>query len=248
MEIKSLVLGLLFSVGVFALKAGFGIQYRQSAIPPGPRKIAGEIIFITLYAAVFYGAAVLARRMDLSSFHEKALPLLKGGMVLHLIMAALLLTWGMMLLKRKTTSETSRGWLLLAIPCPVCMTVILFSTAFTIMHAPDHSRLIPFLLFAAFMLIAFTGRQLMASIGSDAPERPEDKLGLIMTAIAAYFLITALIAPQFADLGRVYRLAVHSGLKNQIDMSGLIIPLALTITVFAGGLWTMKKRMDEKHD
>jgi hypothetical protein len=81
-------------------------------------------------------------------------------------------------------------------------------------------------MFAAFMRIAALGGGLTLALapGKGSPlggaatkdEAPggstsaENTLGLAMLLVAAYFMLSALIAPQFSDLGRVYRISAYA--------------------------------------
>ncbi|NPA24216.1 MAG: hypothetical protein GXO34_00115, partial [Deltaproteobacteria bacterium] len=137
------------------------------------------------------------------------------GMTLHFIIALLLLAWGTILLKSGGEEDSqnpepgrgSRAWLLLALPCPVCFSVILFSGAFLHHLWPGMTALFVWL-GAAFITLALAAALLFHLSGNR--QRPEAFLGTVMILAALYFLVTIAVVPQFADIERIYRLSQNS--------------------------------------
>ena len=128
MELKSLFLGLAFSVGIFAVKAGAGLAYYLDTRPGYWHRILASAAVAAGYGLVFLLAWAAIQRLDPALWLNRVMPALQHGMTLHLELAVLLLVWGAALLKQapEPTGPT-RGWLLLTLPCPVCFTVIFFS-------------------------------------------------------------------------------------------------------------------------
>ncbi|MGD9221617.1 MAG: DUF2162 family putative transporter, partial [Desulfobacteraceae bacterium] len=133
MAYQSLILGVLAGIGIFAVKSGVGISYvvlRQERIRT---KAAGFIIFAMVYGFVFATAAWILPKIDPVRHLAAIQSFIQSGMLVHLAMAGLMMGWGLVLLKQNTASQSkSRGWLMLAVPCPVCVTVIFFSAGFLI--------------------------------------------------------------------------------------------------------------------
>lgn len=113
--------GMLFSLGIFALKVGLGLGYG---------KVGAKGVSFTLagYLALFIAIALLSER--LIGILE---PLLRKGPYFHTLTGAGLIAWGLFAIRgshhpRRSTSEPGaihRGSsLLLLIPCPVCITAM----------------------------------------------------------------------------------------------------------------------------
>ena len=245
MEIKSLILGLMFSVGVFALKVGLGLQYYRSSHPARVGKIIVEIAWLLTYGLVFAVAALLVNHLNLGDHYELLMHIIRGGMMIHLAMFGLLVVWGLSLVKRtKPGAKPTRGWVALVFPCPVCLTVILFSVAFLAVYAPEHIYESVLLLFLVFAGLTLVGRLLFVSTGPN--HSPEIRLGFAMIAIAAYFLLSVIVMPQFAELDNVYGLASYSGKQNQTDLGTSLITFGSIALIFLGGFGAMKIKIGRR--
>jgi predicted transporter len=234
MELKSLFLGLAFSVGIFAVKSGAGLSYLLRRETKLRWRLAAICGFIVSYALVFCLAWFLVNRVDLFSHLDRVMLFFKNGMTLHILLAALLLVWGVTLLKRGDGPEArSHGWLLLALPCPVCFSVILFSGAFLHNLLPD----VPWLfvwLYAGFILISLISGLALARLGK------EHGLGSIMVLAALYFLITIAVVPQFGDIERIYRLSLNSvTILENSRLPWLLVGMSLAFMV--GFLKTIRR-------
>jgi predicted transporter len=221
MELKTLWLGLVLSLAAFAIKTGLGWAYIWRAGGRGRRWAAACGVF-ALYGALFTAVAALVAKINLLAHYETLLPLWRHGLYLHWLTALMLCLWGLILLRRSGGAPSgadchapSRGWLALVIPCPVCLSVILMSVATMGLYFPEKAAPATAAMFAAFMLIAALGGGLALALttGKGSPlggAAPENTLGLAMLLVAAYFMLSALIAPQFSELGRVYRISAFA--------------------------------------
>lgn len=99
-------LGLLFSLGVFALKVAL--------VLPLLRGYKVHLLIITFYSFLFY----LFYKASLR-FEAFILPLLDKGVYLHLFMASGLILWGFYLLFRPSCSH--KALYLYLMPCPICL-------------------------------------------------------------------------------------------------------------------------------
>ncbi len=230
MELKSLILGLAFSVGIFAVKSGAGLSYLLRREPGLPGRLAAVCGFLAGYGAVFWLAWLLVSRVDLLARLDTVMLFFKNGMTLHLLLAGLLLLWGVALLKKEDQAAAgSHGWLLLTLPCPVCFSVILFSGGFLRILLPD----VPWLfgwLFAGFIIVSLISGISLALFGRG---NAEHGLGTVMVLAALYFLVTIAVVPQFGDIERIYRLSRTSG--TTLADSRLPLLLAATGLAFAAG-------------
>ena len=127
-ELLGIAAGLALSLGIFAFKAAAG-EYFFCALPgPARRKVFFLLLNSLLYCAVFMLAFKLIETIDLFRLAGSAAEFLKTGVIFHLILAAGLVVWGVRLLCQRPDEElrsrAAKGWLLLTIPCPVCMAAV----------------------------------------------------------------------------------------------------------------------------
>ncbi|MFH0784917.1 MAG: DUF2162 family putative transporter [Pseudomonadota bacterium] len=240
MELKSLIIGLVFSVGIFAAKSGAGLSYllkRESAFS---KRFSAFIGFFSSYGLVFLLAWLVVGWIDLSSHLNAVMLFAKNGMTVHFLLAAVLLLWGVALLKKKgAPNDRSRGWLLLALPCPVCFSVILCSGAFLHNLFPKNPWLFAWL-FTGFISASLACALCFVLFSKG---NAEHGLGRIMVLAALYFLVTIAVVPQFSDFERIYRVSKATVILVDHRLPLLLAGISLA---FAGGfiqtirrpLWT----------
>jgi predicted transporter len=138
------------------------------------------------------------------------------------------------------------------------------STATLVIYFPEKAALAVAALFGAFMLIAAVGgglaiiiqtsqkTGLLRSARNDGAEEgaasPENNLGLAMLMVAAYFMLSALITPQFSELGRVYRISAYAASARETQQLGprLFTVGAIGLLFLAGFLAAKKPRGGKK--
>ncbi|PTN35578.1 DUF2162 family putative transporter [Desulfonatronum sp. SC1] len=231
MEVKSLILGLVFTMGVFAFKAGAGLGHglrRQAGLRRNLLVVGG---FYGGYLLLFALAWLMVAHFDFLAHLQMVMTLAAGGMLLHFLLAALLLLWGVVLLQKQSDqpAAASRGWLLLALPCPVCFAVILFTMAFLHNLLPGNPWLMAWLA-GGFVLVSLGSGLLFFLLNQKVGGHG---LGLVMVLAALYFLLTIAIVPQFGDLERIYR--ISSNMVVLAD-SRLLLLLAAMALAFGFGL------------
>jgi predicted transporter len=188
-------------------------------------------------AALFAAAGAFVSRVDVLAHYEVLLPLLRGGVTLHWAAALLIFVWGVFLLGRSACGGgESRAWAALVVPCPVCMSVILMSASCVALYFPEHALRAMAGLYAAFASLA-TVSALAAGAGggSGRAGSAKNSLGTAMILIAAYFMISAVVTPQFAEIGRVYRLAVYAAEGVTPDRPAQLWALGGMAALFAAG-------------
>ncbi|MDR3153661.1 MAG: DUF2162 domain-containing protein [Deltaproteobacteria bacterium] len=269
MELKSLWLGLLVSMLAFSVKTGLGWSYLWLRCPP-KRRLPATLGIMLLYLALFGGVLALVTRVNIIAHYEFLAPLWQSGVTLHWLVAAFLLLWGLVLLRSETgeagdpaapsgpaessagacaccssSASSSRGWLALVIPCPVCLSVILMSLSGLVLYFPERSLAATGLLYLAFLGVAAVAGTLMILGKAGDSEPLEHTLGLVMILIASYFILSALVMPQFSSVGRVYRLASYS--KEEVFQWGpgavaLLASLAILLSLgFFRGLRSARR-------
>lgn len=243
MVMKSLILGVLCSAGIFAVKSGVGLSYCLAGNGRARRKIGSFMFFSLTYLFVFSGVVLVLKQVDLTGHLDLIQRWLQSGMLVHLVIASLMIVWGVLLLRKNSSSTaTSRGWLLLAMPCPVCLAVILFSAGVLLSYDPEHFLRTAVLFYLAFMAISLLTPVVVHLLGRKSLASPDGFLGGAMLLIAFYFLLSATIMPQFGELDQIYRMASYQGDSQPVDAtSSATVALLVVITFLAGCGYSMKK-------
>jgi predicted transporter len=236
MTYQSLILGVLFSIGIFAVKSGVGISYFVTGQEKNRAKAGVFLIFALTYFFVFAAAAFVLDRIDLVHHLTAIQTFIQSGMIVHLVMAGLLMAWGIMLLKKSKGSRLkSKGWLILAVPCPVCVTVIFFSAGFLITCFPNMPHSMVLILYLVFVLVNLVTMGVISSYRKRQVTPPEFFLGGAMLLIAVYFFLSVTVMPQFADVEKVYRLALYQGQTHSQEVLHIVLIYILTAAAFVGG-------------
>lgn len=265
-EFKSLFLGILFSVGIFSIKAGVGLYYRlnrESALDLTDRsdKFLGVSLgFVFLYGILFAGVAVGVSYLDIETEFQQIQSFLKSGMVIHLIIACLMLVWGVLLLKSSRTKSCgslclngevmqqqrqSAGWLALVLPCPVCITVIGISEAFILALFPGSAVWSVVIFYLSFITLSFLTVFLMGRSVRLISRSPEALLGYAMTIISSYFLLSIIIMPQFSGVEEIARLAAGGGSDSESTATLALFPIAVGVgaALFTAGYLHMQRKI-----
>ncbi|MDR3280864.1 MAG: DUF2162 domain-containing protein [Synergistaceae bacterium] len=248
MEFKTLILGMFISMAAFSVKAGLGWAYLLSGMS-WRRKIAASFGVLSAYAALFAAVSAFVSRVNILSHYEILQPLWQSGVTLHWLTAVFIFVWGLILLKTNVSSEPERGgchpsraWFALIIPCPVCASVILMSASCLALYFPDSTHLAMAGLYAAFAALASVSA-LAAALGQSSGATKQEgaaSLGTAMILIAAYFMISAIVMPQFAEISRIYRLAVYSGEARTSNPASAAMTFGTILSLFAIGFLCSK--------
>lgn len=247
MELKTLFIGIVFAMGIFAIKSGVGIHYLLTQKEGRKRTLAFLVFYALVYLCLFLSCAHIINKIDIISYFETVQRFLKYGMVLHVLMAGGLLVWGLLLLRSR--GKSSRGkyaWMALIIPCPVCITVVFLSLSFLISYFPDAVHMAAISTYLAFMGIVLTTIIVMSFWQYHSDGTPELTIGTGMVLISIYFLLSIIILPQFGNVGRIYRLAAYQG-ETQLTSSHELLSLCSVITAFlVWGFIRMKKKLNTR--
>jgi predicted transporter len=217
--------GMLFSLGIFALKVGLGLGY-------GKVKLRGIIATLTGYLGLFMVIALLAER--LIRWLE---PILRKGPYLHIILAMGLIVWGSYLIGSKGDGHAhtvrTGARIMLIIPCPVCLTAMTFSSWAALNAVRVHPLLVGLGLGLAFALMA--GIVLLAARLRPG-NRSEVSLGLAMVVIGLYFVGSMFLPGKIEEAKGMYASFLLEN-AGAADNSGTwllaILPLVLLIGFFA---------------
>nr|WP_320012181.1 DUF2162 family putative transporter [uncultured Desulfobulbus sp.] len=235
---KSLIMGVLFSIGIFAGKSGIGMAYligrnNHSSLKA---KLFKLLAFSLLYALFFAIIGLGLHLLDPLAHFDSIQSFLRSGMQVHMILAAVMVGWGLLLVRKPHHHMSkSRGWLLLTLPCPVCATVIIFSIAFCLSLFPEHFPQVVGGLYLAFLGISLLSMGMMLGIKSIAKQSAESLLGSGMLLLGIYFLISMAVLPQFSDIDKVYRLTQHHVANHQQSLTSLLPVVVLALFTFTAG-------------
>jgi predicted transporter len=180
-------LGLLFSLGVFALKVAL--------VLPLLKGYKAHILIIILYSLLFYLFYEISLR-----FEGLILPLLERGVYLHLFTASGLIIWGAYLLFRPSCSH--RALLFYLMPCPVC----LLSISLSVIYFQKFERFyaLPFLILPLSFLVLTYSLYLIFRVpfkGLLIREKEGFRwLGLVMLFSSLYLLGSFYFPQRFNEL------------------------------------------------
>jgi len=231
--------GMLFSLGIFAVKIGFGLGFSRITWK-------GVLLTLSLYLLLFVAIAVFSGQLI-----RLLEPVLRKGPYLHALMAAGMIAWGIYLLRSQKSEKEIQGSrfkvrdsksinsLLLLVPCPVCLSAMTFSTwaALGVIKLPSLIVGIGLGLIFALLTLAIVGLTRIKQTSSQI------SLGLSMIAIGFYFLASLYLPAKIEEAKGVYRSFIPDG--NNVDMSNgigmfVLLFLSLIIGYFA------HKRMEVK--
>ena len=244
MELKTLFIGIVFAMGIFAVKSGVGIHYLLTRREGKKTTISHLSLYGLVYLFLFLACARVIERIDIISYFETVQKFLKYGMVLHVLMAGGLLIWGILLLKsRGISAKGNHAWVALIVPCPVCITVIFLCLSFLISYFPDAVHTAAVSAYLAFMAIVLVTVMAMAFWRNNSKETPELTVGNAMVLISIYFFLSVIIMPQFGNVGRIYRLAAYRGETPIAGSKDLLFMCGIIIAFLAWGFIKMTKKL-----
>lgn len=225
------------SLAVFAVKNGGGLAYLSQKMPDTRKKTGVALAFIGGYGFVFLSAAFLLANVNLAVHLDSLQTFFKSGMTLHFLLALLMGLWGVKLLTIES-AQTSRGWIPLVMPCPVCFTAILLSCSFVKTLYPDNNGLL-FGLYLGFILVSLVSFGSMARLIKTS-QSADRFLGTLLLYIAGYFMLSVIVIPQFADMERIFRISRPEPISKIEPAQWLVMGISLAALV-AGLIKPLRK-------
>ena len=215
--------GMLFSLGIFALKVGLGLAYGKVGLKGIAATLAG---YLALFMVIALAAEQAIRWLE---------PLLRQGVWLHSLLATGLIAWGMYIIGRRTSDRHGAGArLLLIIPCPVCLTAICFSTWAALNAIRLPAPLVGLGLGLVFGVLT-SGVWLAARLRLGQPSQAP--LGLAMVVIGLYFIASLFLPARIKEAQEMYGSFImeNAVTESSAGMGALaLLPVLLLIGFFAG--------------
>jgi predicted transporter len=244
MELKTLFIGIVFAMGIFAVKSGVGIHYLLTQAGERKNRFTRLSLYSLVYLFLFLACAYVIDRIDIIAYFETLQKFIKYGMILHVLMAGGLLIWGILLLRNSgMPSKGKNAWVALIVPCPVCISVVFLSLSFLISYFPNAVHVAAISTYLAFMAIVLITHTAMAFRRNNSKEAPELTVGTAMVLIAVYFFLSIIILPQFGNVDRIYRLAAYEGETQTVGSKDLLLMCSIIIAFLALGFIKMKKQL-----
>ncbi len=243
---KAVFIGLVFSILAFAIKGGMGLAFRPGfgdfrrmrLMVPG---------YLAAYGVLFAAGAFIARSGFIHGHMDAFLKIAEAGVLLHVALAAGLLLWGIALLRRdkKEGGSTRAPWLLL-VPCPVCLAVILATTAVLNAIFPE-GGILPALgaygLFASISLGTAASVTMISRLAKGVRDAsPLHRLGTVMVLLAAYFITTLCVAPHVSAITSIYGIASRESAGPPVPGAHKAILAGTCIFLFAAGYIAGKRK------
>ena len=229
----SMIVGVLFGMGIFAAKTGLGL-YTGMAWMKKRWMIIGLVC--ALYGFLFYASWRILSLKDMTTWLPHVMGVIEAGTQIHLTMAGFMLAWGLWLLGRKPgTHHKSKGWLMLVLPCPLCMTVIVCTTGMLMSAFPDHAPILTGLLYLVFIVVLLLMFKTVDLVKKYFSVPPETLLGGAMVMLSVYFFVSMTVMPHVAELENIYRLARYQGSVHGDLPEHALIFLGLIIICFLWG-------------
>jgi len=245
--------GMLFSLGIFAIKVGFGLGFSEI-------RWKGILLTLSIYLVLFVFLSVLSDRLI-----QLLEPVLRKGPYLHTAMAIGMIVWGIYLVRKSGSAKgltinsklktqdskslliTRHSSLLLLVPCPVCLSAMMFSIWSALNVFKVSPALVGLGLAIAFILLVLTVHFSLKLIAINSSLISQNiGLGLSMIAIGFYFIASLFIPAKIEEAKAVY----HSFASNSINISfehTIGVLLLLSTASIMGFLSNKKLELKNEH-
>ena len=226
-ETAGIAIGLALALGIFSFKIAVGEYYLISL---SGHKLGKGIILAILwiaYYALFQAAFLLMKHISLFRLAENSTDFLSAGIPIHLLLCAGMVIWGTKLLTAQeddlSQNLISRGWLLLAVPCPVCAFAVFLVCAFAVMLFPESIGMMQWLVPAVFLISNLVFLLLLHAASKLFRIRPIPLTGGIMILIALYFFLILITAPGMDSAEKLYAAACAASDLPELSWKTLLV-------------------------
>lgn len=188
-----IVIGILSSVFIFGLKTGIGCGFSKT----GWKSV---FALCMLYFAISLVAGYFMDAFDATSFMSSPL-----AAVIHITLALFLLGGGIVTMKKwhAGCDVSNKTFLIMVLPCPVCMAALLVSCVALATVVELDGILIGAIVGVVFVISILSTTFVMKNLNKVAKalqikfEGTPDTLGAIMVFIGLFYLIAAMMIPAY---------------------------------------------------
>ncbi|MCL2550286.1 MAG: DUF2162 domain-containing protein [Methanimicrococcus sp.] len=231
-----IVIGILTSVFVFGLKTGIGCGFSKIKWP-----------IVILLSLVYIGLGTIAGyfmdTIEVTTFMSSSY-----AVAIHITLALLLLFGGIQTIKKWNAGcdISKRTFLILAFPCPVCMSALFLSCVSLSTVVETAGPYLGFLVGLVFAFSIIISTFVMRNISKISRllhirfDGTPDALGSLMIFIGLFYLIAAIIIPAYSKAG-----AIRSTTSASLGSAELFILMgAFTIILLGAFLTKITERKD----
>lgn len=240
MDPERFALGLVVILAGFAIKSGVGLYmglFAQNAFPKRGRLL---LLYPSIYLTLFLGLGLLwVYAQDLKvAIHL----ILSYGAEIHILVSLFFMYLGIRFLLVPNNMATSKRWLVLLIPCPICAVTVFMSLGILISFFPQHELTAIFFSYGVFMSL---GTLTLAVMYLCVKHRViidlNLLLGLILIFTSLYTIAVLLISEGYMQSGRVINIASNKS-NFSFSFSNNLIIISFVICILAFLLGFIKKR------
>ena len=218
-----IAIGILSSVFIFGLKTGAGCGFS---------KTGWKTVFVLclLYFGISLIAGYFMDAIDVTSFMSSPL-----ASAIHITLALFLLFGGIATMKKwhAGCDISSKTFLILVLPCPVCMSALLVSCVALSTVVELDGILIGAIVGIVFILSIIVTTLVMKNLRKITKilkinfEGTPDTLGAIMVFIGLFYLIAAIMIPAYINAGAARATSSGSfGTAELIILGGTVLLIA----------------------
>lgn len=235
--------GVLVAFSVFGVKVGLGLGSQlYNVTATRGRKVVMVTGTLLAYSLLFFCIYYVITNFNLLNYLQQFMDVVKYGMVLHLIVAAGLLVWGIKLLISKQSEEQGDSckacWLLI-MPCPVCGVSIFLNLTFAYSFSTLSTWMTTLIMYGIFTAVIFITIAVIFPFRFKIM-RGRSFLGTSMSLVSLYFFITVIIAPIYPKVKDVFAMArSNAPIDQNVNSYTWIFAVAVLLLI---GLGYLKNR------
>lgn len=239
MEPERFAIGLLVILGAFAIKSGIGLYL-------GIRSRGGDTLtFFLLYAGMysllfFIGALIWERFEGLSGFIKR---LMEYGADIHVVISLLLMFLGILVLGNKALERHSdKSFLALLIPCPVCISTVIFTVGTMIFVFPDLRTYAVLSLSVGFLGLGFIVYVVLRIIETKKVISNNNLIaGVTLVISSLYTLFTLLFSEGVRNSQRIFNIATKEATSFDMPSFGMAIVVIASVAAFLSGFFRKRR-------
>lgn len=224
-----IVAGILSSVFIFGLKTGIGCGFSKT----GWKVVAALSLFYLVISVI---AGYFMDAIDVGGFLSSSV-----ATAIHITLALFLLFGGIATIKNwnKGCDISNKTFLILAFPCPVCLSALIVSSAALSAVIETRGEIIGFLVGLTFVVSIIVSSAFFKNLGKicekiHLPFRgTPESLGSVMIFIGLFYLVAAILIPAYIKAGEMPELS-----SNGLGQGELFSYFVALLLILVGGIST----------